>query len=225
MKKILLVDEVKPFLDYEQSIVRRSDIKIFTASSGDEALRVHEAEKVNLIIASLDMQGMPGDKLCMRIREDEGLKKVSLILVCSGRKTDRERCANCGANTYIMRPIDPVELRESVDKLLEVPHRRSLRVLIKVSVKGQFKSEPFFCTSENISSSGLLLEAERALAKGDRISCSFYIPDEDRVLADCEVVRVDKKKEYTFHYGLKFLDLEKHYIEAIDRFVKKNLRA
>ncbi|MDP2168608.1 MAG: response regulator [Thermodesulfovibrionales bacterium] len=224
MKKILIVDEIKSAVEEEQGILKRADIHIFTAGTGDEALNVHRAEKVNLIIAALDMPGMNGDELCCAIREDGGLKKVSVILVCNRRKADIERCANCGANSYITQPINPEELRQKVGKLLDVPGRRDLRVLIKAEVKGYFKSKPFYCTSENISRSGLLLEAGRALAKGDKVSCSFFIPDEYRIIADCEVVRVAKKEMNTYYYGIRFTNIDEGYVAAIDRYVEKRLR-
>lgn len=224
MKKVLIVEELRPILEMEQSILKRSGLRLFTASSGEEALRIHKAEKTNLIITALELKDLPGDELCRLIRADDELKHVSIIMVCNKKKADIARCASSGANTYITKPINYNELREAVDKLIDVPYRRNLRVLIKAEVKSHFRNEPFFCTSENISRSGLLLETEKILAKGDQIRCSFFIPEEEKIDAECEVVRIEKKREHTFHYGVRFTSISEEYLSAIDRFVQRRLK-
>lgn len=221
-KKILVEKSLFPLVETENCLLGRSGLKVFTAEDGAEMLDLHRRERVNLIIASLNMPGLSGDEMCSAIRAEDELKKVGIILVCSRRPEDLNRCAKCGANNYLARPISRNELKEGISKLLDVSCRRDLRVLIKVSVKGHFRSEPFFGTSENISRTGLLIEADRALAKGDVIHCSFFIPEEERVLSDCEVVRV-VKKEAKYFYGVRFINIDNPSGAAIERFVKKKL--
>lgn len=221
-KKILIVDDLKPFIEQEKSILSRADFQVFTASSGKEAVEIHKSERMDLIVADLDMPEMPGDELSQAIRDDKSLKKVSIIIVCTKRASDIERCARCGANAYITRPIKADELLKKVHSFLDVPLRKDIRVLIKVSVRGKFESEPFFCTSQDISKSGILIETEKTLAKGDIVMCSFFLPDEERIVADCEVMRVQKAGGSSlYRYGAKFLNLEPEYELIIDRYVKK----
>lgn len=223
MKKILIVDDLRPFIEQESSILSRSDFKIFTATSGDEALNIHRAEQVDLIITDLEMPGMAGDVLTNKIRQDIELKKVSVIIICTRRQYDLDRCAKCGANSYLTRPLNPEELLERVNSLLNVPFRKDLRVLIRVTVKGNFRNEPFFCKSQDISRSGLLIETERALAKGDEITCSFYVPDDERIMADAVVVRIIKKETGVFLYGVNFSKIGLTEAHAIERYVLKKL--
>ncbi len=224
MKKILIVDDLRPFVEEQRGILGRADFRIFTASSGEEAMKLHREEKVDLIITDLDMPGMPGDELCSMIRKDAALKRVAVIIICRRRDEELQRCANCGADTYLTRPLNPAELRQKTEALLEVPYRKDMRVLCKVEVKGKFKVEPFFCTSKDISASGMLLETEKILAKGDRIALSFFIPEEDlRVRAEGEVMRVAKTHEVS-HYGVKFSVLDTAEQMAVKRFVDRKSR-
>src|SRR3990172_4252938 len=64
MKKVLLVDDVKLFLELEKTLLNRSNLQIFTASSGQEALEIHKREKADLILCDLYMPGMNGDEVC-----------------------------------------------------------------------------------------------------------------------------------------------------------------
>ncbi|MDA8239048.1 MAG: response regulator [Nitrospiraceae bacterium] len=221
MKKVLIVDDLRTFIDKEKSILDRSDIKIFTATSGGEALAVHKAEKVDLIIVDLDMPGMNGDKFCSIIRRDEVLKRVSIIITCDGTESDIARIRQCKANSYITKPIRPVQFLESVGRFLDVPERKSYRVLLKARVEGKFGNEPFYCSSQNISVSGLLIETEKVLEKGDVLSCSFFLPGSECIVTDAEVMRTVRGAENSMSYGVRFLDLRPSFKAAIATFIEK----
>jgi DNA-binding response OmpR family regulator len=221
VKKVLVVESLKPLAEQEKKILSNRGLEIFTAASGEEALAVHRHEKVDLIVARLDMPGTAGDSLCSLIRHDETMKKVSFILICDNTKDALERCRKCGANSYITRPLDPEKFVEKVGQLIEVQKRTGMRVLIKVSVKSESRNQSFFCTSLNISTSGILLEVDRTISKGASISCSFFIPGSDSITVEGEIVRVSGVSPNTFHWGVKFLNLQKNHRSAIEAFVKK----
>ncbi len=220
MKKILIVDDLEPFIRQERTLLDRSDFMIFTAKSSEEAIELHRRERVDLILADLNMPGISGDQMTSAIRLDPDLRYVSVMIICSQKKADMEKCAACGANDFITRPLDAKKLMDKISRLLEIPQRRNLRVLIKVSVKGTFDSAPFFGTTHNISVAGLLLESDKVLAKGDRINCVFYLPDSERVSAESEIIRVIRG-EKTFQYGVKFLNVGEQDRGLIEAFVKK----
>lgn len=221
MKKVLLVNDLNTLIEKERTILNRSDIKIFTAASGEEALAVHKKEKVDLIIADLDMKGMGGDKLCSMIREDEELKYVAIMIVCRGSESDLHRVTRCKANSHVTKPIRPLQFLENVSKLLDIPERKSYRVLLKATVNGKFDNKPFFCSSQDISATGLLLETDKALDKGDVMNCSFFLPGAERIATDTEVMRVVKSADGTLHYGVRYVGLQPAHRAAIVAFIEK----
>lgn len=221
MKKILLVADLVPVVEREKSVLSRSDVVIFTATSGEEALRIHREQKVDLIVSDLDMPGTGGDGLCSVIRRDDALKSVSIILVCLNRKSDIERYEASGANACLTKPLDMEELSRRVNQLLQIPVRESMRVLVKVSVKGEFRSDYFFAYSRNISVSGILLETDKVLVKGDRILCTFFLVS-DQVTADGEVARTMRKSLALNQYGVKFIDLPPEAKALIAEFIARH---
>ncbi len=222
MKKVLLVDGLESAVEEMTRILAGRDLMIFTAASAEEALTVHERERVDLIVAELDSPVMGGDKLCSLIRNDRSLNKVSFVIVCDGGKSDLERCAGCGANAYIARPIDPALFVEKLGGLINVPRRSAIRVLLKVSVKGVHKDQGFFlCTSINISTSGILLETDKAISRGDMITCSFFVPGSQMINADCEVTRVAQPAPGVYQYGARFIELPADSRKSIEAFVKR----
>src|ERR1700688_1718876 len=90
-KKILLVNNLQSFLERNYCLLDRAGFEVYTATSAVEALQVHRAQRVNLIIATLDMPQLGGDWLCSQIRQDSELCKVSKILVCYPVPKDIER--------------------------------------------------------------------------------------------------------------------------------------
>lgn len=223
MKKILIVDDLKPFVEQEKSILSRADVHIFTATSGTEALTIHKNVKVDLMVVDIDMPGMSGDELCSIIREDPELRDVSVLMVTRPREADILRCKNCGANDYIKKPIDEKVLIEKATTLLGVPIRKAYRVFVNVSVKGEGERIKFIATSVNISTSGILIEAKKSLNVGAIVHCSFFLSGTSTISATGKVVRIIKKPtEDTYQYGIKFTSISDAARQIIGEFVKSH---
>jgi DNA-binding response OmpR family regulator len=221
MKKILLVDSVLAFYDRNRSLLNRSEFQILTAITGNDALRVHRQERVDLIIAELNMPDLQGDEICTLIRTDKELKDVSVILVCGDTPENRVRVAQCGANAWLTKPINPEILLETIGRLLAVSTRKGYRVLLKAQVRGELEIAPFFCTSHNISTTGIKFETDKLLNQGDRITCRFFLPGACRITSDGEIVRSAKTPDGSFHYGVRFIDLAPEFQSEIERFIAK----
>jgi len=223
MKKIIIAETLRAFIEKEKNYMQRADIKLFTEKSNDEILNVHRSENVNLIITQLDMPGIPSDQLFTSIRSDRDLRKVSLIMFCLDNPTDRKRAERCNPNSILTFPVNTVHLLERARHLLNVQWRESYRVLLSVAVDGNNKERPFFCRSENISVTGLLLETERSLGTTDRLTCSFFLPDSKQITVTGEIVRIIKQqdKSEAKRYGVKFDKLTPEAKGAIEAFVQK----
>jgi CheY-like chemotaxis protein len=219
MKKILIVNAISVSLEREKSILDRADFRIFCASSAADALRIHRDEQVDVIVADLDVHDMTGDQLCSLIRKDNGLRTVSFIMVCHGTPKELERVTTCGANTWIEKPIRAEQLIQSVGQFLDVPLRRGYRVLLKVKADGAHDGLEFFGMSHNISVSGILIETEAVLAKGDNVTCSFFLPGSHQIMVSGNVVRIDKQKETVTQYGIRFSNLAAKCREEIEKFI------
>lgn len=222
MKKVLLAGEPGTFIDKLKELLVKADIQVFVAATAEEALDIHAAQRADLVLAELDLPAMGGDGLCMRIRaEEEEFKRAYVALICSGRKAELERCGRCGANSFAEQPVEPRDMAERISLILKSPEHRATRVLAKVTVQGIVKNEPFYCTSRNISVTGILLETDRTLARGDTIACSFFLPDSERVEVKGKVARVMRGEESMYLCGVEFADISAEQKTAIWAFVEK----
>jgi len=223
VKKILISDTVNLLLEKDKKFLQRTNVKLYTVASNDELLLVHQSEKVDLIISWLDAPGVRPEDLFIEIRKDDELRKVSLIMICHDKPADKARAERCSPNVMLTLPVDTRLLLEKSQHLLNIPVRESYRVLLSVNINGGSKDEAFFCRSENISATGLLLETDRTIQEGDRLTCSFFLPESRQITVPAEVVRkiVQVDKSGAKRYGVRFEKMNIETRNAIESFVQR----
>ncbi len=223
MRKILLVNASRYFIDNGTSLLDRKDFQVFMAPSVMQALQIHRRERVNLVVTDLHLPEIGGDILCSQIRQEPDVREVSTILICNDSPDDREKAIRCGANIVMKKPFTPRTLMEHVERLLAICVRRGYRVLLRARVKGATDNGVFFCTSQNLSVSGILIETDRELKLGDIISCSFYLPSAAHIVADGELARVATQPDGKVQYGIRFINLSDQHRQEIEAFVSDSI--
>jgi CheY-like chemotaxis protein len=225
MKKVLIINPVRDSLAKEKYFLDRDELRIFTATTAEEGLRIHREEMVNLILTELDLPDMGGDVLCSRIRQEQSLRKVSIIIFCRDMPDEIARAKSCGANARLLKPVKPEQLKDCIGKFLEVPARKDCRVLVRAQLNDELGAAALFGTSRNISVAGLLIESDDLLAVGNRISCMFFLPGERQIKAIGEVVRTTRLSRIMNQYGIRFISLYPQVHTEIEKFVAANTQA
>jgi CheY-like chemotaxis protein len=219
MKKIIMVYSAIVFFEKNRDLLNRSDFRIYTAVTGKEALRIHRKNRVHMIVADLNMPDMDGDELCELIRSDPNIKNVAILLACRNIPEELERVARCGSNDWVEKPIQSRAFLEKIGQLLEISIRKDYRVILKASVRGERDNKQFFCTSYNISTSGILIETGEVLNQGDRLTCTFFLPGDKQIVAEGEAIRSVSLGEGCFHYGIRFIDLAPDFRVDIESYI------
>lgn len=220
MKKIVIPGRLAGILTAEANLLRRAEVTVFTSSSNAEALALHQAEKVDLIAADLVDPLLTGETFCLRVRAEDSLRQVAILLLCRDTELERRRAGSCHANGILYLPVQPDALIESVAQLLAVAERRCYRVLVQVRTEVARRRETFHCISRNISVSGILLETDKLLAAGERISCAFFLPDGRQVCTEGEIVRAAVQSNGRRHYGVRYAGLDEDTQRTLEEFVR-----
>jgi len=222
MKKALIADDIHVLLEPNHSFLNRTDIKVFTATTNDKALKIHLKERVNLIITQLDMPGMPSEQFCSLIRNDANLRSTSLIMVCENTPAAIEQSRQCRANAVLPRPVHPIVLMEKAQQLLDIAARRTLRVFLSASVESHIGDESFFCRCRNISATGMLIETDKLLTKDARLFCVLYLPDAKKILTHGKIVRTVAQAPGVadYQYGLMFTEISPETRQLLVEFVE-----
>lgn len=225
MKKIVIAQDIDAILKKKNTFLDRTDMRVFTATTTDEVLDIHRKVHVDLIIVAFDMPGMSSQQLCSQIREDGEHGEVPIIVVCAHSRRVMERSSNCGANAVITRPIKPAQLLTKAKKLLKLSWRETYRVLLNVAIDGTVNNNRCLsCNSLDISLDGMLIETEQVFTVGDRISCSFFLPDMSQVETTGEIVRtITPAAGVTKNwYGVHFVDVSPDAEKILETFIDAN---
>jgi CheY-like chemotaxis protein len=218
MKKVLITDGLKPLFEKSGDTVSRKDIKVISAISGEDIIRIHRSENVDLIIADLNLPEMNGDEACSVIRNDDRLKKVSVIIACDSDQAAIRRCQACSANAFITKPVKPNDLFHKIRKLLYVPDRKDLKIVLHINVERDSESKFLYADLKNISSAGILFESDEHIEKGEKIVCLFFIGNSP-VTTNGNIVRIERKARRQNLYGVQFSKLNPDSKDKIDKFV------
>ena len=222
MKKILIAKELRSLFPEQGSFFDRTDLRVFTAATNDEAKRVCAREKVDAIITGLDMPGMRTEAMLDSIRSDPDLRHVSVIVACQDTLANRERCKRCRVNAVLTLPVDPGVLQLTMQKLLNVAPRMLYRAALAVALEGKYSNRPVPFWTENISASGMLIKAEEPLSKGAGLFLSFFLPDGTHISGYGEIVRVETVKSVSqmYLYGVKFTNVDQNAVAAIEKVTR-----
>ena len=108
MYNILVVDDDKEIVESIEIYLRNDGYKVFKAYDGLEALDILTNEEIHLILMDIMMPKLDGIKATIKIRQE---KNIPIILVSAkGEDTDKILGLNIGADDYITKPFNLLEL-------------------------------------------------------------------------------------------------------------------
>lgn len=120
MKKILIVDDDPLILDLFEFSFDTTKFEIIRAPNGREGLEKALKEKVDLVLLDVMMPDLNGHDVCRQIKSNPATKDIKVIMVSA--KVQKEEIAKgfeAGADDYITKPFEPLELAAKIAKLLE----------------------------------------------------------------------------------------------------------
>jgi CheY-like chemotaxis protein len=120
MTKIMVVDDEPDILAMVEMILNRKGYEAILAEGGAEALELLKKTKPDLILLDLMMPGMDGTEFLRRLRSDENLKDIPVIVVSVRSTIEKEsREAMELADDYITKPIDLPTLYTAIEEMLK----------------------------------------------------------------------------------------------------------
>lgn len=118
-KKILCVDDNPADLKNLQRIIASRNLLSVTASSGAEAIAKARAERPNLILMDIIMDGMDGFNTCRELRKDAELSAIPIVFVSSkNQKADHMWAAKQGAKALISKPYTDADILNQITALV-----------------------------------------------------------------------------------------------------------
>ena len=108
MQNILVCDDDKDIVEAIEIYLQQEGYNVYKAYDGDEALQILEKEDIHLIIMDVMMPRLDGIHATLKIRENNSVP----IIILSAKSEDADKILglNVGADDYISKPFNPLEL-------------------------------------------------------------------------------------------------------------------
>jgi len=122
--KILIVDDDPDIRDVLKLTLAEENYEVFEASDGEEALKIINDKRLDLVLLDYKMPKMDGRRVCSIIKGDLLLRHMPVIMLTGkGELDDKISGINAGADDYIIKPFEPKELLARIRMILRRTER------------------------------------------------------------------------------------------------------
>ena len=119
MKTILIADDHDHLRLLVSKTLGGPNYRIVEARDGDEAYALALTESPDVLILDWMMPGKSGIQVVEALRKDTGFRDVPVIMLTArAQNADRNRAVTLGVHSYLVKPFSPIELMETVEKIL-----------------------------------------------------------------------------------------------------------
>lgn len=116
-KRILIVEDNMDTYELERFILEKSGYETFLAVNGRDGVNAVRKQNPDLIIMDLSMPEMDGWTATSLIKKDEQISNIPVIVVTAhALPSDRQRAMDAGCNEYVTKPMDLLDLVDTVNQ-------------------------------------------------------------------------------------------------------------
>ena len=110
-KTILIIDDQPFFITMQQTLLKQQGYRVLSAGSGPEGLTRAKQQKPDLILLDIEMPGMDGFLVCERLKQDEELRHIPVIVLTATQDVKLDQKAfKAGAEATILKTVAPDRL-------------------------------------------------------------------------------------------------------------------
>ena len=118
---ILCVDDEEANLRLLEKLLVPRGYVVVIAANGKDALLKIKSQAIDLVLLDIIMPGMNGFEVCRQIKEDQKLRSIPVIMITASiAKKDRILGIEAGAEEFLSKPFDLVEVLARIKMLLKM---------------------------------------------------------------------------------------------------------
>ncbi|OOQ60931.1 response regulator [Mucilaginibacter pedocola] len=123
---ILIVDDREENIIALEALLKRSDIKLFTTTSPNEALRIAWENHISIALVDVQMPEMDGFELVEMLKSNPRTRDILVIFVTAISKESKYAVKGLGAGAvdYLYKPLDPYITSAKVDSFVQLARQQ-----------------------------------------------------------------------------------------------------
>jgi two-component system cell cycle response regulator DivK len=119
-KRILVVEDHEENRRIMRDLLTSAGFEMIEAHTGEDGVRVAEAERPDLILMDIQLPGLDGYEATRRIKAQPALRAIPIIAVTSyALSGDEGKAREAGCDEYVAKPFSPRALLAKVRELLK----------------------------------------------------------------------------------------------------------
>jgi two-component system cell cycle response regulator len=117
--KIMVVDDELEIRDLLSKFLTEEGYEVILASAGEEAIELAKRETPHAILLDIRMPGIDGIEVCRRLKAEPKTQYIPIIMI-TGYDENKIDSIEAGADDFVNKPIDLVELAVRVKSILRI---------------------------------------------------------------------------------------------------------
>lgn len=120
---VLIVDDDRDLVRFLELVLTREGYEVHAAFDGREALRKVAADPPDLVLLDIVMPKVDGFEVCRRLKQDPATRLIPVVMITAlGELDDKIKAIDAGADDFLHKPCEKIELLARVRSLLRVKH-------------------------------------------------------------------------------------------------------
>jgi two-component system chemotaxis response regulator CheY len=117
--KVLVVDDMSTMRRIVRNILKQLGVgNVVEAENGSDALSKLKADKFDFVVSDWNMPVMAGLELLRKIRADEQLKHIPVLMVTAeAQKENLVEAIQAGVSNYVVKPFTAEIIKQKLDKI------------------------------------------------------------------------------------------------------------
>ncbi|EES92186.1 regulator [Clostridium sp. K25] len=151
--KVLVIEDELSISKFIKLVLQKQDFEVIQAFSGEDGIKKVTTENPVVVILDIMLPGIDGFKVCEILRKNH--PKVGIIMLTAlGQDVDKIKGLEYGADDYMIKPFNPLELAARVTSLIRrmsFSNDNSSRILISEPFKVDLNSKIAYKNEEKLN--------------------------------------------------------------------------
>ena len=120
---VLIADDNPQILELLEAYLEPLSVRVTLAADGEATLDAVERDPPDLILLDIMMPKRSGFEVCRILKDDPRYRDIPIVVITALNEVgDWERARECGADDFLSKPVNKIELLARVQNLLKLRH-------------------------------------------------------------------------------------------------------